>query len=242
MSRARYVYGLNSVQVGETNGFRVLNEIRTAIYKLTAVLLFIVLSDLCDVPDLLCVMVHCLLYQTGNYSCKFGCVNCWGFRCRVADQTGQSDAEGNVLFVSSYLISHLETGICFVLPHAPVFPYLKINEAIGGWRKLRNAEIYNLYIPQNTIRTVRNPCRLCQKKHTQQAYGGGVRNPYKSLVVKPEQKIPVHRLTRGRKHDIGTNRKGKGVRLWIGSNWHRIEPMNVVMNFVPNDKRNSSIS
>jgi hypothetical protein len=87
MSRARSVYGLNSIQLGETNGFRVAsrsrvsNEIITAICKLTAVLLFIVLSDLCDVPDLLCVMVHCLLYLTGNYSRKLDCIYCWSSRC-----------------------------------------------------------------------------------------------------------------------------------------------------------------
>jgi hypothetical protein len=60
---------LNSIQLGETNGFLavarfpVLNEIIIAIRKLTAILLFIVLSDSCDFPDLVCVMVHCLLYH-----------------------------------------------------------------------------------------------------------------------------------------------------------------------------------
>jgi hypothetical protein len=60
---------LNSIQLTETNGFRaaarflVLNEIITTICKLTALLLFFVLSDLCDVRDSLCVMVHGLLYR-----------------------------------------------------------------------------------------------------------------------------------------------------------------------------------
>jgi hypothetical protein len=87
-NRAKSVYGVNSIQVGETNGFRVagrfrvLNEIITAICKLTAVLFLIVLSDLCHVPDLLCVMAHCLLYQTGNYSCKLACILLLGFSLR----------------------------------------------------------------------------------------------------------------------------------------------------------------
>jgi hypothetical protein len=60
---------LNSIQLGETNGFLaaarfpVLNEIITAICKFTTLLLFFVLSGSCDVPDLLCVLVHGLLFR-----------------------------------------------------------------------------------------------------------------------------------------------------------------------------------
>jgi hypothetical protein len=223
------VYGLNSIQLGETNGFRVagrfrvLNEIITAICKLTAVLFFIVLSDLCHIPDLLCVMVH---YQTGSYSCKLGCILLFGgFRGEVAGQTRESETTPgvthrrqciivrfevftavtmkNVVFwdvalcrscfnqhleppahagspladfstlkmeairssetsvnaisiqrhipeddilrciiVFLMLDSHLKAEIRFVLSHVFIFPYLKINEAIGDWRKLRKSIFY----------------------------------------------------------------------------------------------------
>jgi hypothetical protein len=62
----------NSEQFEETNGFRVagrfrvLYEIITTICEQSAALAFIVLYDLCVVPDLLSVLVHCLCYQTGN--------------------------------------------------------------------------------------------------------------------------------------------------------------------------------
>jgi hypothetical protein len=68
------------VRSGEINGFRVAGrfravyEIITTICKQSVALAFIVpsdlcvivLSDLCGVPGLLSVVVHCLCYQTGN--------------------------------------------------------------------------------------------------------------------------------------------------------------------------------
>jgi hypothetical protein len=64
---------------------------------------------------------------------------------------------------------------------------LKTDEAIGGWRKLYNEELHNLYSLQNVIGMIKSRMmRLagdvaCMEK----------RNSYRVLVGKPEGKRPL---------------------------------------------------
>jgi hypothetical protein len=61
--------------------------------------------------------------------------------------------------------------------------------------------------------------------------------PIQKLIIKSEQEIPVQRRTRGKEHDIGMNRKGKGYEAvdWVQLAQDRVHwwvIINVVMNFV----------
>jgi hypothetical protein len=57
-------------------------------------------------------------------------------------------------------------------------------EVVGGWRRLHNEELHNLYASSNIIRVI---------KSRKMRRVGEMRNAYKILVGKPEKKRPLER-------------------------------------------------
>jgi hypothetical protein len=66
----------------------------------------------------------------------------------------------------------------------------KTNEVSGGWRKLHNKELHNLYSSSNIIRMMKSR-RMRWAGHV--ARMGETRNAYRILVGKPEEKRPIGR-------------------------------------------------
>jgi hypothetical protein len=62
----------------------------------------------------------------------------------------------------------------------------KRDEVTGGWRKLHNEALYNLYSSQNNLRTL-EARRMRWAVHV--ARMGKMRNAYKIVVRKPERTI-----------------------------------------------------
>jgi hypothetical protein len=73
------------------------------------------------------------------------------------------------------------------------------DEVIGGWRKLRNGDLHNLYSSPSKIR-VKNSRRM--DWNGQVACIGEKRNAYTALVGKSEGKRPLGRLRRRWKDNI----------------------------------------
>jgi hypothetical protein len=68
---------------------------------------------------------------------------------------------------------------------------LKKDEGIGGWRKLHNEELLNLYSLPSILRMVRS--RIMRwAEHSAQM--GMKRNAYRILVGKPDGKTALERL------------------------------------------------
>jgi hypothetical protein len=63
----------------------------------------------------------------------------------------------------------------------------------GGWRKLHNEELHNLYSSPNIIRTIKSR-RMRWARHV--ARMGEKRNAYRILVGKPEGRRPLGRPRR----------------------------------------------
>jgi hypothetical protein len=61
----------------------------------------------------------------------------------------------------------------------------KSDEVIGGWRKLHNEELHNLYSSPNIIRMIKS---RRMRWAGDVAYMGKKRNAYRSMVGKPEGK------------------------------------------------------
>jgi hypothetical protein len=73
-----------------------------------------------------------------------------------------------------------------------------VSIVIGGWRKLHNEELHNLYSSPSIIRIVksrRTDGRTCSTN-------GAKRNSYRILVGKPEGKKPLGRPRRRWMDDI----------------------------------------
>jgi hypothetical protein len=66
----------------------------------------------------------------------------------------------------------------------------KRNEVVGGWRKLHNEELHNLYCSPSIIRIIKSR-RMRWAGHV--ACMGEKRNAYRILVGKPEGKRPLGR-------------------------------------------------
>jgi hypothetical protein len=66
----------------------------------------------------------------------------------------------------------------------------KRDEVIGGWRKLHNEELHNLYCSPSIIRIIKS-WRMRWAGHV--APIGVKRNAYRILVGKPEAKRPLRR-------------------------------------------------
>jgi hypothetical protein len=69
----------------------------------------------------------------------------------------------------------------------------KTDEVTGGWRKLHNEELYNLYSSPIIIRMIKSR-RMRLAGHV--ARMGEKRTAYRALVGKPEGKIPLGRPRR----------------------------------------------
>jgi hypothetical protein len=71
----------------------------------------------------------------------------------------------------------------------------------GGWRRLHNEELHNLYASPNIIRAIKSR-RMRWARHV--AHVGKMRNTstYNVLVGKPEGKIPRGRPKRRREDNI----------------------------------------
>jgi hypothetical protein len=76
------------------------------------------------------------------------------------------------------------------------------DEVIGGWRKLHNEELHNLYCSPSIIRMIKSRrMRWAGACST----NGEMRNAYRILVGKPEGKTPVGRPLRRWEDNIKTD-------------------------------------
>jgi hypothetical protein len=66
----------------------------------------------------------------------------------------------------------------------------KIDEVTGGWRKLHNEELHNLYSSPSVIRMIKSR-RIRWAGHAERI--GEKRNACRILVEKPERKRPLRR-------------------------------------------------
>jgi hypothetical protein len=80
----------------------------------------------------------------------------------------------------------------------------------GGWRKLHNEELHNLYSSPSIIRMIK-PRRMRWAVHV--ARMGAKRNTYEILVGKPEGKRPLGSARRTRVDNIKVDLIGIG---WDG--------------------------
>jgi hypothetical protein len=89
----------------------------------------------------------------------------------------------------------------------------KRDEVIGGWRKLHNEELHNLYCPASIIRMIKLR-RMRWAGHV--ARMGPKRNACRILVVKPEGKRPLGRPRRRWEDNIRMDLREIG---WGGMDW-----------------------
>jgi hypothetical protein len=94
----------------------------------------------------------------------------------------------------------------------------KRDRVTGGWRKLHNEEIHNLYSLPSKIIIIKSRRMRCEG-HV--ARMGEKRNVYRLLVGKPEGKRPLGRPRRKWINNIKMDLLEKGV-LWTGLVWLRI--------------------
>jgi hypothetical protein len=92
---------------------------------------------------------------------------------------------------------------------------LKRDEVKGGWRKLHNEELHDLYLSPSIIRIIKSR-RMRWVRHVAQM--GEKRNVYRLLVGKPEGKRslgrPRHRWVEDIKMDVVIIGLG-----WCGLDW-----------------------
>jgi hypothetical protein len=84
---------------------------------------------------------------------------------------------------------------------------------IGGWRKLNNEELHNLYFSSSRIRVIKSR-RMKRAGHV--ARMGEERNAYRILVGKPEGKRPLGRPRRRLEDNIRMDLREIG---WGGMDW-----------------------
>jgi hypothetical protein len=91
----------------------------------------------------------------------------------------------------------------------------KRDEVTGGWRKLYNKELHNLYSSQSIIRIIKSR-RMRWVGHV--ARMGEKRNEYRLMVGKPEGKRPLGRPRRRWKDNIKMDLLEIGLSVvdWIG--------------------------
>jgi hypothetical protein len=90
-----------------------------------------------------------------------------------------------------------------------------MTEQVGGWRRLHNTELHNLYSSPNIIKVIK--LRMI-KWVGYIARMGDMRNVYKILVGKAEGKRPLGRPSRRWEENIRMD-LGK---VWTGCMWLRI--------------------
>jgi len=89
----------------------------------------------------------------------------------------------------------------------------KEEEVTGGWKRMHNEGLRNLYASQNIIKVVKSR-RMRWAEHA--AFTGEIRNEYKILVRKPERKRTLGRLRQRCKDNIRINLKEIG---WEDVDW-----------------------
>jgi hypothetical protein len=89
----------------------------------------------------------------------------------------------------------------------------KRDEVIGGWRKLNNVELHNLYCSPRIIKMIKSR-RMRWAGHV--ARMGEKRNPYRISVGKPEGKRP---LGRPRRKWVDNIKMDLGEIGWGGMDW-----------------------
>jgi hypothetical protein len=90
----------------------------------------------------------------------------------------------------------------------------------GGWRRLHNEELLNLYASPNIIRAIKSG-RIGWADHV--ARVAEMRNSYTVLVGKPERKRPLGRRRRTWEDDIRMDIREKMVgKLWSEFMWLRL--------------------
>jgi hypothetical protein len=108
----------------------------------------------------------------------------------------------------------------------------KRDGVMGGWRKLHNEELHNLYSSPSIIRIIKSR-KMRWAGHV--ARKGGKRNMYRLLVGKPEGKGPLERPRRRWRDNIKMDllEIGLGVVDWSGlalDRYRWIPLVNAVMN------------
>jgi hypothetical protein len=100
------------------------------------------------------------------------------------------------------------------------------DELTGGWRKLYNKELHNLYSSPSNTRLIKSrtiiwaghvacmACRACSK--------GEMKNAFNILVGKPKGKRPLGRPKRRWEDNIKMYLRETGFGLWTGFVWLRI--------------------
>jgi hypothetical protein len=109
----------------------------------------------------------------------------------------------------------------------------KMDEVMGGWRKLHNEELHDLYSASSVIRTIKSRRMRWAGRVTRM---GEKRNVYRLLVGKPEGKRPLGSPRSRRVENIQMDllERGLVVLAWIGlaQDMHRLRALvNLVMNF-----------
>jgi hypothetical protein len=108
----------------------------------------------------------------------------------------------------------------------------KREEVAGGWRRLHNEELYNLYASQNIIREIKS---RIMRLAAHVARMGETRNAYNILIGKPECKRQLGR-PRCRWEDIRMDSRELG---WEVVDWIHLAFVNTVMNLrAPEKVRN----
>jgi hypothetical protein len=95
----------------------------------------------------------------------------------------------------------------------------KRDRVTGGWRKLHNEELYNVYFSPSIIRIIKSR-RMRWAGHV--ARIGEKRIVYRLLVGKPEGKRPLGRPRHRWIDNIKMNLLEKNSVLWTGLVWLRI--------------------
>jgi hypothetical protein len=94
----------------------------------------------------------------------------------------------------------------------------KREEVAGGWRILHNEELHNLYTSPNIISVI-NSRMMGWAEHV--GCIEEMRNAYKILVGKPEEKRPLGRPTCGWEFNIRIDVRKQSGKVWTGFIWLR---------------------
>jgi hypothetical protein len=102
----------------------------------------------------------------------------------------------------------------------------KREEMAGGWRRLHNKELHNLYAPSNIIRVI-NSRRM--RGAGLVARMGEIRHAYKIFVGKPEGERPLIRPRSRWEDNIIVVLRDLGWKVWTECIWLRIETSCVLL-------------
>jgi hypothetical protein len=94
----------------------------------------------------------------------------------------------------------------------------KREEVVGGWRRLHNEELHNLYTSPKIIRVIKSR-RIRWAEHLTRM--GEMRNAYSIFFGKPERKGPLGKHRRRWEDNIRVYLREVGLELWIGCIWLR---------------------